>query len=322
MKKYILKRLLMSVAMIFGVSIIIFVLIQSQPGDPYSTMLSPNISKETVESMLREIGYYDPLWLKYVKWIKMAVVGNFGYSIKYKIPVIEVISSRLCNTFILVIASFIISAFVSILGGVQAASNKNSSFDRISKGLSFIGLSIPTFFFGLLLIKWFSFDRNILPTSGMVTIDKDYTGFYYVLDVFKHMIMPTIVLALTMIPKIFRYTRSSMIDSLEQQYIITAQAKGLNRRKAIWKHGFRNSMTLIITIFCMDLPALFSKSLITETIFSWPGIGRLNYDAVLSRDYPLIMGIVTITTILIISSNFLSDVLCAVIDPRIRLSKE
>lgn len=321
MKKYIIKRLCMSIVMIFGVSIIIFVLIQSQPGNPYSTMLSPNISKEAIENMLHKIGYYDPLWLKYVKWFKMSIAWDFGYSIKYKIPVLDVIVPRLFNTFILSLTSFIISAIVAILSGVYAASNKNSFFDKASGFLAFVFLSIPTFFFGLILVKWFSFDINILPTSGMVTIDKDYSGFYYITDVAKHMIMPTIVLSLTQIATLFKYTRSSMIDSLEKQYIITARAKGLNRRKTIWKHGFKNSMISIITILCMQMPSLFSGALITETIFIWPGIGRLNYDAVVSRDYPLIMAIAMITAIIIIFSNFLADILYAVIDPRIRLNK-
>ena len=322
MKKYITKKIVTSLIMIFGVSIIIFVLVQSQPGDPYSTMISPTVSKETVEKMLQEIGYYDPLWLKYVKWMKRAVVGNLGYSIKYKIPVLEVIKPRLYNTFILSLTSFIISAIVAILAGVYAASKQNSLFDKISGLLTFIFLSIPTFFFGLLLVKWLSFDRNILPTSGMVTIDRDYAGLTYVLDVVKHMIMPAIVLSLTQVAMLFRYTRSSMIDSLDKPYIITARAKGLNIRKTTWKHGFRNSMISIITILCMQLPSLFSGALITETIFIWPGIGRLNYDAVVSRDYPLIMGIAMISAIFIILSNFLADVLYAVVDPRIRLDKK
>lgn len=153
MKKYILKRLLMSIIMIFGVSIIIFVLVQSQPGDPYSTMLSPTVSKETVQKMLRQIGYYDPLWLKYVKWMKMAIVGDLGYSIRYKIPVIEVIKPRLYNTFILALATFIISSVIAILAGGYAASNRNSLFDRISGVIAFIFLSIPTFFLWIVFSK-------------------------------------------------------------------------------------------------------------------------------------------------------------------------
>ncbi|WP_392486273.1 ABC transporter permease [Haloimpatiens sp. FM7315] len=322
MKKYILKRFFISLVMIFGVSIIIFVLVQSQPGDPYSTMISPTISKETVQKMLRKIGYYDPIWLKYVKWLKRAIVGNLGYSIKYKIPVLNVITPRLYNTLILSITSFIISAIVAIIAGVYAASKRNSFFDKISGLLAFIFLSIPTFFFGLLLVKGLSYDTSLLPTSGMVTIDKEYTGFKHIVDVTKHMIMPVIVLSLTQIAVLFRYTRSSMIDSLDKQYIVTARAKGLSRKKVIWNHGFKNSMISIITILCMQLPSLFSGALITETIFVWPGIGRLNYDAVVSRDYPLIMGIAMLTAILIIFSNFLSDVLYSVIDPRIRLHKD
>lgn len=321
MRDYIFKRIITSIVMLIGVSIIIFTLVQLQPGNPYSTMISPTVSQDTVHKMLKDIGYYDPIWIKYIKWLGRVLHGDFGYSIQYKLPVLTVINSRIWNTFLLSIVSFIISSSIAILLGVIAASKQNSIFDNITTVVSFIGLSIPTFFFGLLLVKWLSFDANLLPTSGMSTLGEDYTGIKAIIDVVRHMIMPVIVLSITQVASLMRYTRSSMIDVLSQEYIRTARAKGLNKKLTIWKHGFRNSLISIVTILCMQLPSLFSGALITETIFIWPGIGRLNYEAVVNRDYPLIMGITMMLAILIVFSNLLADVLYAVIDPRIKINK-
>ncbi|GAA0786601.1 ABC transporter permease [Hathewaya limosa] len=284
-------------------------------------MISPTVSQDTVHKMLKDIGYYDPIWIKYIKWLGRVLHGDFGYSIQYKLPVLTVINSRIWNTFLLSIVSFIISSSIAILLGVIAASKQNSIFDNITTVVSFIGLSIPTFFFGLLLVKWLSFDVNLLPTSGMSTLGEDYTGIKAIIDVVRHMVMPVIVLSITQVASLMRYTRSSMIDVLSQEYIRTARAKGLNKKLTIWKHGFRNSLISIVTILCMQLPSLFSGALITETIFIWPGIGRLNYEAVVNRDYPLIMGITMMLAILIVFSNLLADMLYAVIDPRIKINK-
>lgn len=318
MFKYIIKRILTAIGVLFGVSIIIFALIHMQPGNPYSTMMDPSVPPEVVENMLKNLGYYDPIYIQYFKWLGRALHGDLGYSIYYSQPVLSVIGSRIWNTVLLSGVSLVISIFLGVLCGIISAVKKHSIFDYLTTILAFIGISIPSFFFGLLLIKWFAVDLKILPVSGMKTVGSTYTGMKNALDVAKHIVLPATVLALMQTASFMRYTRSSMLDVLNKEYIRTVRAKGLSMRKTVFKHGFKNALIPIITIICLQIPFLFSGALITETIFVWPGIGRLNYDAVLNRDYPLLMGILMIISVVILFSNLLADVLYAVIDPRIR----
>ncbi|CEN79125.1 ABC transporter permease [Paraclostridium sordellii] len=321
MVKYILKRLFTTLVVLFGISIIIFTLIHLQPGNPYSTMIDPNVSPEVVKEMLSKIGYYDPIHIKYIKWISRALRGDLGYSIYYGKPVIDIISSRMTNTVILASFSLLISIVFGIGIGILSAIKKNTLFDKIATVFSFIGVSIPAFFFGLILIKVFSFDLQLLPVSGMKTLGSDFTGIESFFDLLKHLLLPGIVLAFLQSTAFIRYTRSSMIDVLDKEYIVTARAKGLSKNKAIFKHGLKNALIPIVTIICLQIPFLFSGALLTETVFVWPGIGRLSYEAVLNRDYSLIMGILMILSIIILLSNLLADILYAVIDPRIRYDK-
>lgn len=296
---------------------VVFAMVHLQPGNPYIQMINPNIPPEQTETMLRNLGYYDALPVKYIKWARRAMVGDFGYSIQFKESVLSVINSRIWNTLLLSVVSSIISTAIAIPAGVISATKRNSTFDYIITIISFIGISIPSFFFGLLLIKALAFDARIFPISGMKTPGENYMGIKGVMDVAKHMVLPAIVLSFMNIAALMRYTRSSMIEVINKDYMRTAKAKGLKNSKVIWKHGFKNALITIITVLCMQIPYLFSGALLTETIFIWPGIGRLNYDAVLNRDYPLIMGILMIVAIVILISNLLADILYAVVDPRI-----
>nr|WP_027631631.1 ABC transporter permease [Clostridium hydrogeniformans] len=322
MQRRIIKRFIISLIVLFGISIIVFIFVHSQPGNPYINMINPNVAPEQTEAMLKDLGYYDPMPVKYIKWVSRAIKGDFGYSIQYKESVISVINKRIGNTLILSIVATFISILIAIPLGVLSAIKRNSVYDYIITILSFIGISIPSFFFGMLLIKWLAFDLRILPISGMKTPGENYEGVQAFLDTMKHMIMPTIVLALMNTASLMRYTRSSMIDNISKDFIQTARAKGLVERKAMIKHGFKNSLIPIITILCMQIPTIFSGALITETIFVWPGIGRLNYEAVLNRDYPLIMGILMIMAVIILLSNILADILYSLVDPRVRYGKE
>lgn len=316
--KYVIKRILQTIPILFGISIIVFALINLQPGDPYATMMDPNVTPEIKQKMLQDIGYYDPLPVKYTKWIGRAVKGDLGYSIAYKDPVISVIKSRLGNTFLLSLTSLLLSTFIAIPIGVLTATKQRTFIDYIATIAAFVGLSIPSFFFGMLLIKIFSVNLKLLPISGMISVGKQLTGSAYVLDVVKHMILPAIVLALINTASLMRYTRSSMIEIVKQDYIRTARAKGVANKIVIFKHALKNALTPIITIISIQIPSLFSGALLTETIFVWPGVGRLNYEAVLNRDYPLIMGIVMILAVVTLSANLIADILYAVVDPRIR----
>ncbi|MBZ9624893.1 ABC transporter permease [Clostridium sp. FP2] len=318
MFKYIIRRLLIAIGVLFGVSIIIFALIHLQPGNPYSTMVDPRVSKEIMQEMLTKVGYYDPLPIKYIKWIARTLQGDLGYSIFYGAPVLDVINSRIWNTVLLSTFSLLLSMLVAIPCGVLSAIKKYSFFDYSCTIISFIGISIPAFFFGLLLIKWFAFDLKLLPVSGMKTIGESYGGLEKTIDILKHMILPGVVLAFLQMASFMKYTRASMLEVLNKEYMKTARGKGLSKNKTIWKHGFKNALIPIVTILCLQVPFLFSGALLTETIFVWPGIGRLNYEALLNRDYPLIMGILMIIAIIILLSNLLADVLYAIIDPRIK----
>lgn len=321
MYKNIIKKLLVSFIVLFGVSIIVFIFVHSQPGNPYLEMINPKVPAEQTEKMLRELGYYDPMSVKYMKWMSRAIRGDLGYSIQYREPVIDVIGARMGNTMLLSIVSLVISIAIAIPLGIISAMKKGKSIDYGITIFSFIGISIPSFFFGMLLLKVFAFDLQLLPVSGMNTVGANYEGVEGALDVAKHMIMPCIVLALMNTASLMRYTRSAMIENIGKEYIKTARAKGLTKKKAMIKHGFRNSLIPIVTIICMEIPTIFSGALITETIFVWPGIGRLNYDAVLNRDYPLIMGILMIMAVIILLSNLLADLLYGLVDPRIRYSE-
>ncbi len=317
MRKYVFKRLIQSIPVLFGISIIVFILVKMQPGDPFSSMMDPNLTKEMQKKMLDELGYNDPILIQYFKWLFRALQGNLGYSIQFKQPVLTVIASRLGNTVILSLCSMILSILIAIPCGVISATKQRTKTDYVVTVFAFMGLSIPSFFFGMLLIKIFSVDLGWLPISGMVSTGVNLKGWAAAFDIAKHMILPMIVLALINTASLMRYTRSDMIEILKTDYIRTARAKGVRRRSIIYQHALKNELLPLITVVTMQVPALLSGALLTETIFVWPGIGRLNFNAVMSRDYPLIMGIVMMVAVISLLTNLLADILYAVVDKRI-----
>ncbi|MVX63247.1 ABC transporter permease subunit [Clostridium chromiireducens] len=318
MRKYIFKRLIHTVPVLIGISIIVFILIKFQPGDPFSSMMDPNLSQEMKEKMLAQLGYNDPVLIQYFKWLLNIFQGNLGYSIQFKQSVISVIGSRIGNTVILSFSSMLLSILIAIPCGVISATKQFSKTDYIVTVFAFIGLSIPSFFFGMLLIKIFAVDLGWLPISGMVTTGVSLRGWSFAFDVAKHMLLPMIVLALMNTASLMRYTRSDMIDILKTDYIRTARAKGVKRRRIIYEHALKNELLPLITVITMQIPSLLSGALLTETIFVWPGIGRLNYNAVISRDFPLIMGIVMMVAIISLFTNLLADILYVIVDKRVK----
>ena len=318
MKKYIVKRVIQTLPVLIGISIIVFALVNLQPGDPFSTMMDPNLSLEMKEKMLERLGYNDPLPVQYFKWLMRAIQGDLGYSIAFKQPVISVLGNCIGNTVILSICSLILSVVIAIPCGVISATHQRTKIDYVVTVFAFMGLSIPAFFFGMLLIKIFSVDLGWLPISGMVTAGTSYTGWAQALDIGKHMILPMIVLGLMNTASLMRYTRSDMIEILKTDYIRTANAKGVKKKSIIYVHALKNELLPLITVVTMQIPSLLSGALLTETIFVWPGIGRLNYNAVMARDYPLIIGIVMMVAVISLLANLLADVLYAVVDKRVK----
>ena len=317
MRKYVFKRLIQTIPVLIGISIIVFILVKLQPGDPLSSMMDPNLSQEMKNKMLEQLGYNDPVLIQYFKWLSRVFQGNLGYSIQFKQSVISVIGSRIGNTVILSLSSMLLSILIAIPCGVISATKQFSKTDYIVTVFAFMGLSIPSFFFGMLLIKIFAVDLGLLPISGMVTTGVTLIGWSFVFDVAKHMLLPMIVLALMNTASLMRYTRSDMIDILKTDYIRTARAKGVRRRRIIYEHALKNELLPLITVITMQIPSLLSGALLTETIFVWPGIGRLNYNAVISRDYPLIMGIVMMVAVISLFTNLIADILYAVVDKRV-----
>ena len=319
MLKYVLKRIIIAIPVFLGISIVVFAMVQAMPGGPFSQLiLDPNISQEYIDRLMDEYGLNDPVPVQYVKWLGRFFRGDLGDSTAYNRPVLDIILGRLPNTILLGLTSLIVSSLIGIPVGVWISTKRGSLADNIATCFCFFGISVPAFFFGMILILLFSMILKVLPTSGMVSAGANYTGWAYALDVFRHMILPTVVLSLLNVASFMRYTRSAMIDVIGQDYIRTAKAKGVSNKDIVMKHAFKNALIPIITIISLQIPGVLSGALLTETIFVWPGIGQLNYQAVQNRDYFLIMGIVMMLAIVTLLVNLIADVLYAVVDPRIR----
>ncbi|MEH7302475.1 ABC transporter permease [Neobacillus drentensis] len=318
MKKYLIKRLLQSIPILIGISIMTFAIMQLAPGNPMQTMIDPKISAEEIERAQENLGLNDSLPVQYFNWITQILQGNLGYTIKTGQPVGQLILERLPATLLLTGTAFIIAFVLGVPLGVYSATKRNKLPDYVLTVMSFIGISIPSFFFGLGMIFIFALKLGWLPTSGMVTIGADYTGFALFMDYFKHVIMPALVLALPTVAVVMRFTRSSMLEVLNQEFIRTADSKGLSKSKVYLKHALRNALIPVITIFGLSIPFLFGGAYITEHIFNWPGMGSLGIQSIVAREYPVIMDLNLFTSILVMAGNLLADVMYAWADPRIR----
>ena len=320
MRQYIVRRLLQMIPVLIGVSLIIFLVFSKAPGDPVTSMMmnKPNMTAEK-EAQLRHLyGLDKNVFIRYANWAKDAVRGNFGTSIKYKLPVSTVMGKYVWNSFRLALASFIFSIILAIPIGVISATKQYSGFDTAFTIFALVGISIPSFFFGLLLIKWMAIDLRLFPVAGMTTTGSHATGLAYALDVLYHMFLPFLVLTLMSVAGIMRFVRTSMLEVIRQDYIRTARAKGLKEKIVIYRHALRNGLIPVITLLGLSLPALFAGSIITEQIFAWPGIGRITIQAINVRDYPLLMGINCLLAALTLIGNLVADISYAVVDPRIR----
>ena len=319
MRQYITRRLLQMIPVFIGVSIVIFFILQLAPGDALTGKMDPKITPERKQELRHQMGLDLPIHQQYLRWAGGVIKGDFGESTNFKQPVGRVMNTYIWNSFYLAILSLILSVLISIPIGVISATKQYSKFDGFFTIFALIGISMPSFFFGMLLIKIFAVDLRMLPVSGMTTAGSAAVGISYVLDVARHMILPLIVLTLGSVAGLMRYTRSSMLEVIRQDYIRTARAKGLKEKVVIYKHALRNGLIPVITILGFWLPALFSGAFITENIFIWPGIEPIAIGAVNGRDYPLLMGINLLFAALTLIGNLLADVTYAVVDPRIRL---
>jgi peptide/nickel transport system permease protein len=307
---------------LLGASVIVFALVNLIPGNPYLAMFSPEIPSEQVEAKLREVGYYDSVPVKYAKWVWRLARGDAGYSIFYREPVMAVIGSRMANTALLSIAAILFSTALGVSLGLFSAHKRGKAADVVISVGVFVVLSIPTFFFAMILIKFFAADLRLLPVSGMTTVYKHYTGLAHAADVTAHMLLPAFILGMYNAVIMLRYTRGSVIGVLSSLYIRAARARGLPERVVMYRHTLKNALIPVVTVLSLQIPSLLSGALITETVFLWPGIGRLSYEAVNNRDYPLVMGILLVMAAITLIFNFIADVCYALIDRRVALTGE
>jgi peptide/nickel transport system permease protein len=324
MLSYITKRLFLMIPLIFGITLISFAVIHLAPGSPVEvqTEMSLKVSAQAKENLRKLYGLDKPLHVQYVDWLKRFMKLDFGKSFVDDRKVINKIIERIPITLTINILSLILIFTVAIPIGIISATKQYSLFDKLSTVFVFVGFSTPTFWLALLLMILFGVNLGILPISGIQSIDVSEMGpLDRVVDWIKHLIMPVGISAFGGIAGLSRYSRSSMLEVIKQDYIKTATAKGLPESKIIFKHAFRNALMPIVTILGLSVPGLIGGGVIFETIFAIPGMGQLFYSSTMSRDYPTIMGILVIGAILTLFGNLIADISYAIVDPRVRVRK-
>lgn len=318
MKKYIIRRILVSVPMLLGISVITFVFINLAPGDPISAMIDPEEFQglDDAQAMRESLGLDKPIPVRYVLWLGEVLQGNFGYSYMSRQPVLDIIQSRMLATLELTITALIISTIAGTVFGVIAALRQYSFYDYSLSIVSLFGISIPTFFFALVALYLFSLKLHLIPSYGMYNASDGFT----ITGNLHHLIMPALVLSIDSMSGNTRYARTAMLEVLSADYVTTARSKGLSEYVVIGRHAFRNALLPMITITTLRLPGLIGGAILIETMFSWPGMGLLSIRAITNRDYPILMGLTFFSASLVLYANLLADILYAYADPRIRVS--
>ena len=319
MLQYTVKRILKMIPTLLIISILLFKVIDLAPGNFLDTKVNPNMTVEKLEQLEAVYGFDKPFGERYVNWLKKAVKGDVDESLKLRQPVSEIIKDYAWNSFVLAGTAFLLSILIAIPLGIVCATKQYSLADKATTILTFVSISLPSFLLGLMLINAFSLKIKLFPIGGMTTAGSNLTGAAYYKDVLIHMVLPVVSLTILQAGSLIRYVRTAMLEVINQDYIRTARAKGLKEKVVIYKHALRNGLIPVITYIGMSLPGLFAGALITETIFVWPGIGRIGYEAILNRDYTLLMGFNMFMAVLTLMGNLLSDILYAVVDPRIKL---
>ncbi len=313
MRKMIVSRIIQAIPMVFAISIFSFLLIRFAPGDPSQAYITPDMMAVDIERIRENMGVYEPIPVQYMRWLKGALQGDLGFSLLNHRPVVTQIVERLPATIGLMLTSLVISMILGILVGLVSAAHRNRFLDKFLTLTSYIGISIPSFWFAMMLMYLFTLKLGLLPAIGMRSVGVNTT-----LDLIRHAILPVTVLSINNIGAIARYIRSSTISQLSEDYVTVALASGASRREVLYRYVLKNAILPVITLAGMSLPALVSGSFITESIFGWPGLGQLGMTAVLGLDYPLIMATTMFSSLLLIVGNLLSDILYGIADPRIK----
>ncbi len=332
MAKYIARRIIEAIPVIFGVSVLVFMLLHLIPGDPVTAILGERATPENVEAMRERLGLNKPLYEQYFIWVGNILQGDLGNTVRGNIPVANEIAARFPATVELSLAALFLSTIVGVPLGIISGIKRNSFIDTLTMFGALFGVSIPVFVLGLLLIFLFGVELGWLPFVGRLTSGVSIerrTGLHLIdailsgnprgfKDALEHLVLPTITLATVSLAIIARITRSAMLEVLNQDYIRTARAKGLKGRQVIMTHAFRNALLPVVTIIGLSLGRLLSGAVLTETIFAWPGVGKWLFDSIIARDYPIVQSMTLLIALVFIVINLAVDLLYAVIDPRIR----
>lgn len=316
MRAFLLSRLSQSLVLLVIVSIIGFTILNLIPGGPLAQYgLDPGMTQDDVERLKEQLGLNRPLWLQYLDWAWRLLQGDWGHSFRDGVPVLTVIGRHLFATLLLMGTSTAIAIAIGTWIGIRGATHRYSTFDYLATIGAMVALSIPTFWFGLVGIYVFALELGWVPAGNMYTI-----GDGSILNYLHHLILPSVVLSLVHVAIWSRYMRGATLDAISQDFVKTARAKGLSERRVLMKHVVGNALLPMITLAGMQLPSILTGALVTETVFTWPGMGRLFLDSLGYSDYPVVMGLLMFSAILVILGNLIADIVVAFVDPRIRLA--
>ena len=316
---YILRRILLSIPLLWALATVTFFIVRLAPGDPMAMYYNPEIDPSVMEAVRTRLGLDQPIHVQYVRWLGALAHGELGVSFKHHRPVAEILAETLPNTLLLTGLALLFDLGLGVVLGVIAAVRQYSWTDHLTSIVALFLYSMPGFWLGLMMIILFALKLGWLPASQMESVDAEFMGFFPRLwDRALHLVMPVFVLGIASAASVARYMRGSLLEVIRQDYIRTARAKGLSERRVILRHALTNALIPIITLLGLYLPYLISGAIVTETIFAWPGMGRLTIDAIFSRDYPVVMAANLLAGVMVVGGNLLADILYAVVDPRIR----
>ena len=324
--RYLLKRFVYIVFVFFIISILMFAIYKSMPGNPVDIMLGdskttmkPDAYQALYDKTVKDLGLDKPLPVQYLAWMGNMLTGEFGYSTQYKQEVINIISAPMRNTVLLNILTMIVVFIIAIPLGIVTAVRKNGAFDKTVQVLTIVGYSIPTFIVALLAIFLLAVKFPIFPISGVKSAGLNATGLENVLDRLWHMALPVLVMSVSGIGGITRYVRAAMIDVLRMDYIKTARAKGLREKTVVYIHAFRNALIPVVTITTWWVVGLFGGSIVIESVFLWPGLGKMLIDGLLQRDFAVVLTMQMFYVVLSLTGNVIMDIAYTIVDPRVRL---
>jgi len=313
-RRYLIRRLAQGAAVLFVVSAVVFAIVHAAPGGP-ALLNNPDVDPKMAKEMEKQLGLDDPIPVQYARWLGSALRGNLGRSYQHSLGTAELLWARIPNTLLLSGTALLLAVVLAVPLGMISAVYRYSALDYAATVTAFLGVSVPVFWLAILLIIVFSVTLGWLPSSGMLTVGVPFS----MRDRLLHLLMPSIVLATFPLAQLTRYVRSSMVDALAQDYVRTARAKGLPEREVLGRHALRNALIPMVTVLGVLTPRLLGGAVVTETIFAWPGLGRLAVEAAVTRDYPVILGATLLVSTLVVLSNLITDFLYVVIDPRIAL---